>query len=98
MEKIAQFTFNGSNWVVERILWFDMRVSKYWKIRHITGRGNEDKALPDKLKGKEAVINVKNKGDDCFRYALLSVLHYNDVDRKSCDRASQYREWLHEHN
>ena len=50
--------------------------------------------LPDNLKRKQAVINVKTT-KDCFKYALLSILYYNDI-KKDRDRASKYNHWLNE--
>ena len=34
--------------------------------------------LPGELKRKQAVINIQTE-KDCFHYALLSILHYNDL-------------------
>ena len=51
--------------------------------------------LPDKLKRKQAVINVDTK-TDCFKYALLSILHYDDITSQTRQRASKYQQWLGE--
>ena len=52
--------------------------------------------LPPALKKKKALINVDATGD-CFKYAVLSILHYHDVDSPHHrDRVSQYAQWEHE--
>ncbi len=54
--------------------------------------------LPDKLKRLKAVVNV-DTSIDCFKYALLSILHYADVkDNKNRNRPSKYDQWLDELN
>ena len=50
--------------------------------------------LPSALNMKRAVINVDCK-DSCFKYALLSILHYNDIN-KDRQRASKYECWRDE--
>ena len=50
--------------------------------------------LPLKLKQTKSVINV-NSSNKCFLYALLSMLHYNDV-KKDPQRVSKYEQWLGE--
>ena len=50
--------------------------------------------LPEQLKNKQAVVNV-NCNKDCFKYALLSILHYNDL-KYHRDRSNNYEKWLDE--
>jgi len=52
--------------------------------------------LPNALKRIQGVINV-DVPHSCFKYALLSVLHYGDI---TCNRqrASNYERWLDELN
>ena len=35
--------------------------------------------LPKEIKSKRAVINVQNKDDRCFEYAILSAQHHNEI-------------------
>jgi hypothetical protein len=44
--------------------------------------------LPKYLKGKKAVINVKNNDNKCFGYAILSILLYSKIDYKT-NRSNQ---------
>ena len=52
--------------------------------------------LPPKLKKKQAVINVDCESH-CFKYAVLSILHYNDVSINR-HRALKYDPWANELN
>ena len=47
--------------------------------------------LPDSLERKQAVVNV-NSPTACFKYALLSMLHYSEV-KINRNRVSQYAAW-----
>ena len=54
--------------------------------------------LPPKLaKKRQAIINV-NTPSECFKFALLSVLHYNDVPSQQRQDRESYREWVGELN
>ena len=35
--------------------------------------------LPANIRNKRAVINVKNKDNRCFEYAILSALHHSEI-------------------
>ena len=50
--------------------------------------------LPDKLKRIKAVVNV-DSDKNCFKYALLSILHYGDI-KVNRNRPSNYTQWLGE--
>ena len=69
---------------------------KFNILRNLSGRAYFQ--LPDKLKRMQAVVNVQAP-KDCFKYALLSVLHYKDFDSGSKRRyPSNYTPWLQELN
>ena len=54
--------------------------------------------LPPKLgKKRQAIVNV-NTTSECFKYALLSVLHYNDVPNQQRLNKDSYEEWVGELN
>ena len=54
--------------------------------------GRDHFTLPSKLKATNAVINVDAEGE-CFKYALLSILHYNDLRKHQRPRKNSYRQW-----
>ena len=47
--------------------------------------------LLNNLKQKQAVVNVYVK-DSCFKYALLSILHYKDIHQHR-GRENKYEQW-----
>ena len=49
--------------------------------------------LPKEVKTKKAVINVKNKDNRCFEYAILSAQHHDEI-KASHQRPSKYKEHL----
>ena len=65
---------------------------KFSLLDNLSGRGYFQ--LPDKLRRKQAVINVDCR-EACFAYALLSILHYSDVSSHR-NRVKCYEQWLGE--
>ena len=49
--------------------------------------------LPPVIKTKKAVINVKNKDNRCFEYAISSALHRKEI-KAGHQRPSKYKEYL----
>ena len=87
--KLEVFIRNGSGWIVEGVDFFKFHVTRFHSVPRLRGHGTVFQ-LPKRLVNKKAVVNVKNTGSDCFRYALLSVLHYHDIVPNLRDRLSQY--------
>ena len=63
-------------------------------LENFSGRGSFK--LPKTLFNKKAVINVDCESQ-CFKYAVLSILHYQDIQQNH-HRTSNYREWENELN
>ena len=59
----------GSGWVEEGIKIAYLEVNKYEPIR-----GGSFIPTPSKLRNKQAIINVKNKDDECLRWAIRAAL------------------------
>lgn len=96
LRKIDIFIQNGSNWIVVTVIFFDLRITKYFSIPY--RRGNCYTPSPLQLKRKRAVVNVNNgNANNCFLYAVLSILHYNDITRDR-HRSSKYSQWIDELN
>ena len=62
-------------------------------LESYSGRGSFN--LPKTLKDKKAVINV-DCNSHCFKYAVLSILHYNDIGGCNRHRKSKYEQWENE--
>ncbi|MEW8444567.1 MAG: hypothetical protein AB2661_11820, partial [Candidatus Thiodiazotropha sp.] len=71
VELLEKWTQRGSGWVVDRVqtLWLD--IARYQPLR-----GGSYIPLPAAVRSKKAVINMKNKDDDCLRCALRAALAY----------------------
>ncbi|XP_065198789.1 uncharacterized protein LOC135830431 [Sycon ciliatum] len=82
---IDKWIQNGSNWHINHITRFNVDVAAYQPMR---GKSYID--LPNELKKKKAIINVKNKDDKCLMWALLSALY---PAKKNSDRVTQYTDY-----
>jgi hypothetical protein len=61
---------NGSMWIFKKVLTLDLHIGRYQPLK-----GSSYVALPEKLKLKNAIINVQNDDNKCFKWAILSALH-----------------------
>lgn len=66
------FQENGSGWSLENILNFKINVNKCNPLR-----ASSYIPLPLCIRRKNAVINVKNEDQECFKWAMLAGLHIN---------------------
>ena len=89
IESFATYTSRGSGWIFQSIEILEIKVDRFNPLK---GEGYID--LPQPIKTKKAIINVKNKDNRCFEYAILSALHHNEVDQKQTDSPSQYKKYL----
>ena len=91
-ECIEEFVREGSGWIFDRIIRLEMSVVGF---NPLAGSGWID--LPEKLKRKHAIINIKNTDNRCFLYSVLAHIypekrnparcaHYVDkIDRLNVD-------------
>ena len=74
---------------------FDGIESATFKVSLLSNySGRSSFKLPPALKSKQAVINVDCQSH-CFKYAVLSILHYNDI-KVNHHRISKYDMWKDE--
>ena len=67
---IDEWTREGFDWVVDCVETMYVNIAKYQPLK-----GSSYIQVPDHLKGKQAIINVKNQDDECLKWALLSAIH-----------------------
>ena len=79
----------GSEWQIDGLEFVLLKVSL---CENAAGMGVFK--IPDALKVKKAVVNVDCERA-CFKYAVLSVLHYNDV-KTNRQRVSKYDSWVND--
>jgi len=80
--EIEAWSERGSGWVVDEILEAFINVARYQPLR-----GGSYMPLPEKLKNKKAIINVKNRDNKCLRWALRAYLF---PARSHVNRTSSY--------
>ena len=71
-------------WVFQRIVTLDVHVAKYKPLK-----GSSWFDLPQALKLKKAIVNVKNADQQCFKWAVLSALF---PANKDAQRVGKYKE------
>ena len=84
LNAIDTFVNNGSNYVLDSIIGMYCNIDKYQPLK-----ARSYIELPPFIKNKQCCINVKNKDNYCFVYAILSCLKHDTI-KKNKDRASSY--------
>ena len=95
--RMDECTEKGSGWRLARVEKLELRLAQFNSIPFHVGHAPKLN-LPPKLALKQACVNIVGAPDgECFKFAVLSVLHYGDIlhDRQ---RASKYTPWLEELN
>jgi hypothetical protein len=93
IDDIPERETRGSGYVFDRVITHEIQLAKYEPLKG--PQGSHYLKLPDNLKAKRAIINVQNKDDKCFMWAVLSALYPAD---KHADRVSIYKESIEKHN
>ena len=65
LESLAKFQIQGSNWRFHSVSSLDLQTVKYETLG-----GSSYIQLPAFLAGKKAIINLRNKDDECFKWAI----------------------------
>ncbi|KAL4152937.1 hypothetical protein QTP88_000770 [Uroleucon formosanum] len=76
------FIMKNSQWRLHQILSLGININKY-----VPFKGSSYIILPKHIGNKKAIINVKNKDDKCFLWAILSALH---PAKKDAQRVTKY--------
>ena len=82
--EIENWSLQGSGWEIESIELAYVNVAKYQPLR-----GGTYLPLPADLAKKKAIINVKNKDNECLKWALRGAL-FPPQDGKNPQRPSRY--------
>ena len=75
LESLETFQSRGSGWIFERVNQLDIHIDKYVPLR-----GSSYINLPEVLAKKKAIVNVQNKDDECFKWAVTSALYPAEKD------------------
>ena len=82
--EIENWSFEGSGWEVERIETAYVNVARYQPLR-----GGTYLPLPANLAKKKAIIDVKNRDNQCLKWALRAAL-FPPKDGIHAERPSKY--------
>ena len=88
IESFATYTSGSSGWIFRSIENLFLKVDRFNPLQ-----GEGYIVLPAAIKTKTAVINMQNKDDKCFEYAILSALYHNEIKEKH-ERPSKYKAHL----
>ena len=70
LENMAKFQRRGSSWRFEEILKLELHLVEFVPLN-----GNSWIPLPEWIKRKKAVINIKNEDNECFKWCVTRALN-----------------------
>ena len=70
IEGLVKYSKNGSGWFVTSVEKIQIDKSSYDPVK-----GSSHIPLPEKIEDKKALINIQNKDDMCFKYAVTRALN-----------------------
>ncbi|VDI35302.1 Hypothetical predicted protein [Mytilus galloprovincialis] len=87
-ENMAKCMREGSGWTFGHIEKLEIHLNKFKPLK-----GSSYIALPKPLAQRKAIINVQNTHQECLRWAILSALHHEEVDKNCTKQVGQYKKW-----
>ena len=75
LKDVEEFNLNSSNWVFKEVLRLEVHTVEYNPIK-----GSSYIDLPQWIKNKQAIINIKNRDDKCFIWSILRYLYPKEKD------------------
>lgn len=90
LKTVEEVIIKGSGFTLSEIKELSIQLNYYQPLV-----GSSYIKLPDFLKNKKAIINVKNYDNKCFKYAILSALY---PASKNADRLSKYAQHFNKLN
>ena len=70
IKKFEAFQKNGSGWYFKEVLKLEIHTADFYPTQ-----GSSYLPLPEWIKNKRAIINIKNKDDKCFIWSVLRYLY-----------------------
>ena len=91
LEEFARYQMDGSGWTLKSTNVLTLSV-----VRWVPMKGSSYIPLPSNLKNKKALINIKNRDNECFKWAVTRFLH--PIDRDSEKMSKILREQSEKYN
>jgi hypothetical protein len=89
-EKVDNYQMYGSGWIFHRVEQIFIEVTQF---QPPTGAGHIP--LPKSLAAKKGVVNLANKDEKCFQWAILAALY---PAQDNAERISNYQKYEGELN
>src|SRR6266581_2985360 len=87
--RITEFTsITGSGWTVQSIDYIDLHIAAYDPIL-----GSSYVPTPGSIDSKNAILNIENKDNRCFVYAVLASLYPVFNQEEAC-KPESYEEYI----
>ena len=87
--EVEQMNNRGSGGVFAGIIKTEVKMSKSKNIF-----GGSYVELPEKIKNKQACVNIKNDDNECFKWSLLAFKHYDEIKSKSKNEVRHYTKYV----
>ena len=71
---LINYQKKGSGWYFKEVIRLEIHIVEYKPMR-----GSSFIPLPDFIKKKNAIINIKNEDDKCFLWSVLRYLHPKEI-------------------
>ena len=83
-QKIPELELRGTGMKLQRVSTIELQMARYKPLK-----GSSYVPLPEPLAAKKAIVNVQNKDQECFKWAVLSALF---PVAKDAQRVGKYTE------
>ena len=85
IEYIDTYQLNGSGWCFKEVVELEIHTVKF-----NPAKGSSYIDLPQRIKNKKAIINIKNKDDKCFLWSILRYLNPKEVHKERLSDLKKY--------
>ena len=83
--KIDNYTRDGSKWVFKEVEQLEIHTVEFNPTK-----GSSYINLPDWIKNKKAIVNIKNNDDKCFLWCILRYLHPKETHEEKIKDLEKY--------
>ena len=83
--QMEMYAEKGSNWTFKEVVKLEIHTTEFNPTK-----GSSYIDLPDWIKNKKAIVNIKNKDDKCFLWCILRYLHPKERDEERINDLKKY--------
>ena len=83
--QMEMYAERSSNWVFKEVVKLEIHT-----VEFNPAKGSSYIVLPDWIKNKKAIVNIKNKDDKCFLWCILRYLYPRDRDEERIGDLKKY--------